>query len=697
MHARGIDSLALDGYQRAARVVLANHLITRQYPDRIALPLVRRWATELREDLAELFGYRLEVTETTARLFPVLDRLESGRPGRTTADRLFDRRRYAYLALALAALGRAGDQITLSELADQVASYTERVDGLDLAADRAADRDAFVDAVGWLAARGAVTLADGDAGGWASDPEAGEALYDIDRSVVFALFRPPRALQHLHSVTGLLGEEAGGKDTRSPAQSLAARKVRRALVEQPVVYADDFAEPHRTMLAQEKLVAEVELITGLRAERRAEGVALIDSSGRLSDVRFPGTGTLAQVALLLAGEIADLVLDIDNPVFRMPRPERPLTDLVEQLDSAIPRSSVFAPLADPVDIFGPDEDPADPEDVAEPEIPEFPFVASEWIGDTVRMLTHRYGATFAAQWQADVPGLTAEAVSLLERLRLVEPIGTGLLVLPALARYRGAIVTIRSRAETELFSSATELGTPAAGEPVRDADGDDRPDSADGDGTSSANVADPVATVESATEVVAPGAGPTEHDVSDLSADRDLSSATAPPEGGGGAAASAGDTVATIESVADAVESVAGADESATGADESVTGDTVPGAGPTENDVSDLSAVGDLPSDAVEPDPSTAAGHGETDRPAARADDPATRDMSGGTRPPDAAGPNPAAGDDMPGAGRGGDSPRDEAGSGSPGDREPAADTAAGPERRGDMQTADFIEKGSGD
>ncbi|MGV9410609.1 TIGR02678 family protein [Nocardia sp. NPDC003693] len=462
MHARTIDSLALDSYQRAARVVLANHLVTRNYPDRIALPLIRRWATELREDLAELFGYRLEVTETTARLFPVLDRLESGRPARTTADRLFDRRRYAYLALALAALGRAGDQITLSELADQVASYTERVDGLDLAADRAADRDAFVDAVGWLAARGAVTLADGDAGGWASDPEAGEALYDIDRSVVFALFRPPRALQHLHSVTGLLGEEAGGGDTRSPAQSLAARKVRRALVEQPVVYADDFAEPHRTMLAQEKLVAEVELVTGLRAERRAEGVALIDSSGRLSDVRFPGTGTLAQVALLLAGEIADLVLDIDNPVIHMPRPERPLTDLEEQLDSAIPRSTVFAPLADPADIFGSDED-AEPEDVPEPEIPEFPFIAAEWIADTVRMLAHRYGATFAAQWQADVPGLTAEAVSLLERLRLVEPVATGLLILPALARYRGAIVTIRTRAETELFSSATELGGPATG------------------------------------------------------------------------------------------------------------------------------------------------------------------------------------------------------------------------------------------
>ncbi|MFE3703699.1 DUF2398 family protein [Nocardia tengchongensis] len=309
---------------------------------------------------------------------------------------------------------------------------------------------------GGRAARGPPPRPGGPAGGGARDPEAGEALYDIDRAIVFALFRPPRALQHLQSVTGLLSEAAGGAaETRSPALASAARKVRRALVEKPVVYADELDEPERSLLAQEKLVTEVEYLTGLRAERRAEGVALIDSSGRLSDVRFPGTGTLAQVALLLAGEIADLVLDIDNPVPRRPRPERPFTDLVAQLDSAIPLTTVFAPLADPLEVFGaqPDSDT----EVEEPEIPEFPFLESSWIRDTVKMLTDRYGNTFAAQWQADLTGLTGEVVSLLERLRLVELVDGGLLILPALARYRGAIVTIRTRAESELFLSPTQL------------------------------------------------------------------------------------------------------------------------------------------------------------------------------------------------------------------------------------------------
>ncbi|MFC9516961.1 TIGR02678 family protein [Nocardiaceae bacterium NPDC056970] len=456
MRNRSVSPLDLDSYQRAARVILANHLVTQTYPDRLALPLLRRWATELRDDLLELFGYRLEVTETTARLFTVADRLEPGAPARTSNDRAFDRHRYAYLALALAALGRAGNQITLSELADHVATEAAQVPGVALSTDRAADRDAFVDAVGWLAARGAIVLADGDAGGWASNPDAGEALYDIDRSVVVALFRPPRALQHVTSARSLLAGEAVPVDDditayRPTDARETARRMRRALVERPVVYADSLTDDERLQLALPRTAADVEDLTGLVAERRAEGIAMIDPSGRMSDVRFPSTGTIAQVALLLAGEMADRVLDLDAPPLpRHPLPTTDQAELIERLDSAIPRAGIFEQLADPFEPAVPTDAAEHADDTVEPA--RYALLDDEWVTAAVDELVLRFGRTFAAQWQADRKGLRRNAIALLDRLQLIRSVDGGVLVLPPIARFRGVVVNIRDRtAQSELF------------------------------------------------------------------------------------------------------------------------------------------------------------------------------------------------------------------------------------------------------
>ncbi|OZC81871.1 TIGR02678 family protein [Rhodococcus sp. 06-412-2C] len=464
MRAREISTLALDSYQRAARVALSNHLVTTTYPDRIALPLLRRWATELREDLLELFGYRLEVTETTARLYPVIDRLDDSQPARTATDRIFDRRRYAYLALALAALGRAGNQITLSELADHVAAEASQVDGVELTTDRASDRDAFVDAIGWLATRGAIALADGDATGWANNPSAGEALYDIDRPVVVALFRPPRAVQHLRSIRGLLAgtDAAIDLDDSDPGHTDSGREadpketlraVRRALVEQPVVYLDDLDPDGRTALAGSRTVADVELLTGLVAERRSEGVALIDTSGRLSDHRFPSTGTIAQVALLIAGEISDRVIDPDAPALAT----YPLPDgdaLIEQLDSAIPDGGIFGDLAE----FGFGSDATTFDSVEEKKL--YPLIEDSWLTTVVDDLVERFGRTFAAQWQSDRDGLRLRALALLHRLRLVHCVSGGALVLPVIARYRDVMVSVRDRTpQDSLFGNGQSPST----------------------------------------------------------------------------------------------------------------------------------------------------------------------------------------------------------------------------------------------
>jgi hypothetical protein len=90
----------------------------------------------------------------------------------------------------------------------------------------------------------------------------------------------------------------------------------------------------------------------------------------------------------------------------------------------------------------------------------YPFVDATWVRETVQALADRYGVTFAAQWQADVPGLATEVVALLQRLRLIRVVDDGLLVLPALARYRGAVVTVRTRRAAELFVTAADTYRP---------------------------------------------------------------------------------------------------------------------------------------------------------------------------------------------------------------------------------------------
>jgi len=443
-----VSALERAGYQRAARTVLTWPLITEVYPTAEALPLVRRWAAALRDDLARLFDYRLELTPTTARLIRTRDDLDASQPALAgaAADRLFDRRRYAYLALALAVLGRAGSQIALSELAERVAAEAERIDGLDLSAEKAADRAGFVDAAAWLEARGAVRLADGNARRWVDDPSAGEALYDINRDALRALYRPRRVLQHITSVTALLDRPEGvSRDTR---RQEAGKRVRRALVERPVVYFSALEPGDRGMLRSPGAAIEVAELTGLTVERRAEGVALLDVSGMFSDRRFPSGGTVSQVALLLANRIADRVLDPDaSPLSQLTAPEPVSAHLARALDESMPRIDLISDLdgeRGPDSAAGSGEDATDPEqEAAGPAT--FPLLEAGWLRGAVDELLDTYGATFGAAWVADPDRLLAAAVHLLTDLSILTPVPGGVLALPLLARYRNAVVSIRQR------------------------------------------------------------------------------------------------------------------------------------------------------------------------------------------------------------------------------------------------------------
>lgn len=445
--AKDISLLELADYQKAVRLVLRHPLLTPGYPDRTALATVRRWAGQLRTDLMEVLGYRLVTTADTARLQRAQDGLDATRPALTRSGRPFDRRRYAYLVLTLAALGRHGAQVALSELADAVAADAVRIDGLGLDTARKPDRDAFVDAVAWLTERDALTLADGSATAWAGDPERAEALYDIDREILTAVHHPTRVLQHLASVTTLLDSAgalgmSGGRAAQRRGQ---ARRARRLVLENPVAYYADADPELLGQLRAPALAEDLERLTGLTVERRAEGVALIDTSGRLSDIRFPGGGTVAQAALLLAGRISAAVQRSGRHALELlpaPTAAEVLVARARRIDGALPTRSVIA------EFTAPDEAAAyETYDGAQEEREEvrYPFVTDSWLRGRLKEITGEYGAGFAADLRGDPDRLLGLAVDLLAAMSLIARVDGGALALPLLARYRGVTARVRPR------------------------------------------------------------------------------------------------------------------------------------------------------------------------------------------------------------------------------------------------------------
>ena len=226
----------------------------------------------------------------------------------------------------------------------------------------------------------------------------------------------------------------------------AGQRVRRALVEQPVVYDAELDPADRGALRAPSAAAEVAELTGLVVERRAEGIALLDVSGRFSDRRFPGSGTVAQAALLLLNRMADRIEDLDAPpLISLPAPPPASDRLVEVLDAVLPRPEHTDPPVDrpdePVDF----QQESGDEDAATTEAPSYPMLGDGWLAATLAELIEEFGSTFRAALAADPPRLLAQIITLLTELKMVARVPGGVLALPLLARYRNAVMDVRKR------------------------------------------------------------------------------------------------------------------------------------------------------------------------------------------------------------------------------------------------------------
>ena len=93
-------------------------------------------------------------------------------------------------------------------------------------------------------------------------------------------------------------------------EDLRTRAIRhrltRRLLDDPVVYYDELSEAELAYLTSQRsaLTRRICELTGLVAEMRAEGIAMVDPHDDLTDVRMPEVGTDGHVTLLLAEYLA---------------------------------------------------------------------------------------------------------------------------------------------------------------------------------------------------------------------------------------------------------------------------------------------------------------------------------------------------------------------------------------------------------
>lgn len=293
--------------QDATRLLLSHPLVTANGPHADGYRLVRRHRAALTEELRRIFGYRLVVESGFARLFKAGPGPRGRpRPLRRANGAPFAPRGYSYLALACAVLLTSRSQILLSALIEDIRGAAAEAE-IDLGADSLTDRRALVGALRQLVTWGVLEEDDGTIEGYAGDPSA-EALLFVHRDIVRHLLAVP--LRDVASPTELVVAAA-----EPGAVGGARHAVRRLIVEEPSVLSGDIDDEKWAWLRQyQRREAQIlHAAVGVNVEIRAEGVTAIDPQGTLTDVAFPGDGSLAQAALLTVAVLVDRLRPADIP------------------------------------------------------------------------------------------------------------------------------------------------------------------------------------------------------------------------------------------------------------------------------------------------------------------------------------------------------------------------------------------------
>lgn len=311
-----LEHATVEERRRALRALLQHPLLSAASPFSTEFGLVRRHAAWLRDWLARHPGWSLQIDGETARLRKTpADLDDATRPAREPNSGLpFTRRRYVVLCLALAALERADRQTTLGRVAEAILGFAAADPALASAGisfdltghDQRRD---LVHVMRLLLDLRVLVRVHGDEQQYLV--ARGDVLYNVNRPALAAMLnvrRGPstidetmfdRRLETLVDEPVLDTDEGRNRQLRS--------RLTRKLLDDPIVYFDRLTEDERTYLGSQRpfLLGQIQEATGLVPETRAEGIAMVDEDGEMTDLGLPEEGTEGHLTLLVAEHLAD--------------------------------------------------------------------------------------------------------------------------------------------------------------------------------------------------------------------------------------------------------------------------------------------------------------------------------------------------------------------------------------------------------